>query len=106
MLALAHFGLSYDEFKEITPYELRRALRLKFRYDADLVEANTRMICDAIRMEAYHLVNIELPRGKKLRSPRQLMRFYWDNKQKVQTAEEMKAVMKAIAAYHGVRRSS
>jgi len=92
--------MSLQAFLLITPKEFYDALKDKGDYDKLEAETILIPICEAIRLDAFHQVNIQLPRGKKYRSARQLFTFYWDkvrNPKKPQTKKEMKKVMKSIA---------
>jgi hypothetical protein len=52
------------------------------------------------------LVNIQLPRGKKLRDPAKLFRFEWEKEQdyKAQDKGEMLNMVKLIAKFGGTRK--
>lgn len=95
-IAVSRFGLDMDVFLELTPYEFFHALN-----DYEQVEQSKVIpICESIRMNTLWLVNVQLPRGKRVRRAQQLMKFPWDGRQqrKAQTPEQMKNVMKMIAA--------
>ena len=88
--------MSPDQFKEITPREFFGALK----DEKDRREYKTRIIADSIRMQTLKLLNIQLPRHKKIRSEKLLWHLPWDfdaGKVKYQTAGQMKNVLKAMA---------
>lgn len=49
-------------------------------------------------MSTLWLVNVQLPKGKKIKKAENLFKFVWDKEQKNQTFAEMKNVMKVIAS--------
>ena len=94
-IALNRLGLNWDEFLFLTPREFYLALK-----DGDDLELQrVKPIADAIRFSTLWLVNIQLPRNKKIRKPEKLWTHYWDQfTNKVpQTKEQMVKTMKFIA---------
>jgi len=97
-------GVTPREFMQITPIEFHHAMVKKREFIQNENEFNlsrTKIIAETIRMETLFLVNVQLPRNKKIRKAQRLFLFDWERpdptKVKRQTREEMKAVMKAIA---------
>jgi hypothetical protein len=81
---------------ELTPYELWRALTDK----AEFEEYKIKPVAEAIRMSTLWLVNLKLPRGRKIKKVTKIMEFVWDKKtvnKKPQTLKHMKRVMGMIA---------
>lgn len=87
-------------FLELTPVEFFAAVKSKEEYDGYAVKSVIRHVCETMRLQTHWLVNIQLPKNKKIKNPRQMMRFLWDDEiiKPSQTREEMKSVMKAIAS--------
>lgn len=89
--------MPFEVFLDLTPKEFFNALYEKEKYESNIVLAQVRAICDTIRLQTFHLINVQLPKGRKYRDAKQLMRFEWDTARPAQTVEEMKQIMKAIA---------
>lgn len=90
--------MPFEQFLELTPREFSNALWERERHEEEIVTAQIKTICETIRLQTLHFVNTQLPKGKKVKNPKQLIRFQWDeNILPAQTEEEMKAMMKAIA---------
>lgn len=95
MYALARFGLPLEQFLDLSPKELFDALRERDKHDEELILGQVKVICETIRMQTAHLMNVQ---GAKIRNPKKLMKFAWESgATPAQTAEQMKATMKAIA---------
>ena len=90
--------MSQKDFLELTPKEFYYALWDKEKYDGYVVKAIIRPICDTLRKQTHLLYNLQLPKNKKVRNEKQLMRFAWDVEvtKPTQSREQMKAVMKDI----------
>lgn len=97
VFALSRFGMPFEVFLELSPKEFFSALYEKEKHEADMVLAQIKSICNVIRLQTFHLVNVQLPKGKQVRDVKQLMKFEWDKARPAQTVEEMKGIMKAIA---------
>ena len=91
------------DFYELTPVEFDEAIKdkqatIKGAYKLD--EQLTRWVCESVRLCLLFYRNST--RGKKqsaIRDPKKMFRLPWDSEmKKPQTYEEMKAVMKMIAA--------
>lgn len=97
--------MSLEVFLELTPKEFFAALKNREEYDGFTVKAVIRHVCETIRYQTFWLVNLKLPKNKKIRDPKKIMAFTWEseNVKEPQTHEEMKAVMKAISS--GAKRS-
>lgn len=93
-MALARLGVTIHEFLELTPLEFFLAVD---DYDKTK-EQEVQIIADTIRLSTWWNVNIQVKR--KIRNPKRLWSHPWDRvvEKKPQTPEEMKNVMKAIAA--------
>ena len=92
-IAVSRFGFSWDEFLDLTPREFYLALK-----DTDDFQMLAlKPICNAIRLSTYWLVNIQLPKNKKIRNPKKLWEHSWDRNELPQTKEEMIRTMKFIA---------
>lgn len=80
---------------EVTPLEFYEAIK----DDTDTRVQQVRLIADSIRMQTLWLVNIQLPRNKKIRNAKKLWQFPWDDegRKAVQNFDEMKQVLKRIA---------
>lgn len=89
--------MPFETFLDLTPKEFFDVLYDKEEHEKDIILAQVRTICDTIRLQTYHLVNVQLSEKKKIRDSKQLMKFEWDKPKPTQTAEDMKKVMKAIA---------
>ena len=91
--------MTLGAFLDITPLEFYNALIDKEKYDTHGIEATVSAICDTIRMQTWYLLNVHLPRGKKVSNEKNLMLFPWDDEdsKQPQTKEEMIATMKMIA---------
>lgn len=88
----------FEQFLDLTPYEFYEGLREKEKHEEQLVLSNVRTICETIRLQTLHLVNVQLPKGKKVSNIKKLMLFKWEKEpQPAQTQEQMKAIMKALA---------
>lgn len=97
VLALSRFGMPLNVFLDLTPKEFFNSLREREKHEGDVIMGQVRTICETIRLQTLHLLNVQLPKGKKIRQPKQIMKFKWDQAQPAQTVEEMKQIMKAIA---------
>lgn len=96
-MALSRFGLTPRQFQDISPLEFYEAIK----DDNELRKYPLRTIADSIRMQTLWLVNIQLPRGKKVRNERRLWTLPWDKPQgqkELQTVDQMRQVLKRIAA--------
>lgn len=101
--------MSLKEFLELTPKEFFEALWEREEHEEHKIIAQVRMICETIRLQTAHLLNIQLPRGKKIQRLSSLMQFDWDKKKAkpAQTKEEMKAIMKVIAGtFKGTKKKN
>lgn len=103
-IAVSRFGLSWDEFLELSPIEFHWALK-----DSNMREFNLqRSIFEAMRIQTVHLMNIS---GKSLKreitNPQQWMPFVWEKTTKSvkkQSVEEMKEILLSIIS--GVKRKN
>jgi len=97
-VALSRFGLTWDEFLDLSPVELHYALK-----DSNAREfALQRSIYESMRLQTMCLLNISGKALKKeITNPQQWMPFAWE-KVKKQSVEEMKAIMLSIVK-HGVQ---
>lgn len=88
--------MTQEEFMDLTPVEFYYAIK-----DFDDVELRRiKTSAEAIRMSTWWLVNVQLPKRKKIRKPNRIMQFWFDalpEFQKAQTKEQMVATMKLIA---------
>ena len=93
--------MTVNTFLDITPKEFYHALEYKEKYDVHIVKATIRPICETLRTQTWYLMNIQLPRGKKIVHEKKLMQFEWDAEdiRKPQTKKQMVATMKDIAMY-------
>lgn len=99
-MALSRFGLNWNEFLDLTPYELYHAVKDKEEYDTEKIQSIVRLVCETIRIHALYTINIQLPRNKKIRNGRNLWAFSWERGSTVepQTIDEMGMTMKLIAS--------
>lgn len=81
-----------DEFYDMSPKEYYHAM--KGYWDREV--RHMRQSYEVMRMHAVLTINPHLPRGKQIGDPRKLIRFTWEGV-KVQTMEEMKAMLMAMA---------
>ena len=96
-IALSRFGLSVNQFLDITPLEFWLAIKDKDEYELSKIKP----VCEAIRMETWWLYNAAVDRRSKIRKKERLMTFPWDKERslkKPQTREEMKDVMKLMSS--------
>jgi hypothetical protein len=90
--------MPFEQFLDLTPFEFYEALREREDHEDQLTLAYVRTICETVRLQTYHLVNIQLPKGKKISNVKKLMLFKWEKEpQPAQTQDQMKAIMKALA---------
>lgn len=97
--------MSVRSFLELTPNEFYLALKSKNDYDGLLIETEVKFVCETIRQQTLHQVNIHLQRKDRYKDPTKLFGFSWDKETKKrgkepQTKEEMLAVMKLLAGTH------
>lgn len=92
-MALSRFGMSADAFTDISPREFYLALK----DDAQTKQEQAKIVCETLRMQTWYLVNLELPQHKRIRKPRHLMSFPWDERMVAQTPEEMRRMFRLIA---------
>ncbi len=60
--------------------------------------ARIRPICETIRISTLWLVNVQLPRKKRINRVEKLWKHIWEKEdKKPQTLQEMKSIMKVIA---------
>lgn len=103
-MALMQFGITPDDFYDLCPCELSYAVfhkQKEINIQVELEQNKTRIITDCIRMAATILYNnTRPPKTPAIRNPKKLFGLPWDNEHKKipQTREQMKAVMKIIAA--------
>lgn len=85
-------------FLDLTPAEFYTSLWEKEQHEEDVVIAQVRIVCETIRLQTAHLINIQTGKGHKIRNVKKLMRFQWEQEvQPAQTKEEMIGMMKMIA---------
>lgn len=100
-IAVSRFGLTLDQFLQLTPLEFWLAIKDKDEYELSKIKP----VCEAIRMQTWWLYNVAADRRSKIRKKERLMAFPWDKERelkKPQTREEMKDTMKLMAS--GKRR--
>lgn len=78
------------------------SIRDREKYDKKLNELIYQPLAETIRMQTMHLFNVAVTKGR-ISDPRKLMRFPWDEEKEPQTKEQMKQVMKDIAAYYNAK---
>jgi hypothetical protein len=84
-IALSKFGLMPDQFLKLTPRQFSFALDDAFKKE----ERRERFELEKMRLQTFHLVNIQLDRKNKISDIRKLMPFAWEKvKVHVPTAED------------------
>jgi hypothetical protein len=92
--------MPFKEFLELTPVEFYTSLWEREKHEENVVLAQIRTICETIRLQTYHLMNVQLPRGHKIKDYKKLGTFTWERVPKpAQSFEEMKGIMKAMAKH-------
>lgn len=92
-MAVARLHITAQDFYRMTPVEYYYAMK-EYGKGQEFFHHTT---YEAMRVQTWMLVNLQLDRGKKINDPRRLMPFNWDTPQKPQTVEEMKKILYAIA---------
>lgn len=89
------FHYTPTQFYLLSPVEFHYAIK----DDRMRQEQNTRDTFDAMRLQTWVLVNMQVKKGHQLSQPEKLFTFPWDKKkeQKTQSLDEMKAALMAIA---------
>src|SRR5262245_54082658 len=77
--ALSRFGMPLEQFLELTPREFFDALWEREQHEQDVVTAQVRIICETIRMQTAHLLNIQLPKLRKIDDLKKIMTFKWES---------------------------
>lgn len=101
-MAIAHLGLNYTEFYELSPVEFYWALK----YWRDTKQSEGHNLYEAIRLGAVLIVNPQLPRGKKFKTPEEYVKFAWEEDGPTtpaagkQSVEAMKNTMLSFAKRH------
>ncbi len=103
-MALARFGISYRAFLDITPREFYLALEDDGKQKKDKMDAVVRPICETIRLQTFHLVNVQLAKKDQVTDEKRLIPFPWDRERfKQQSKQGMVTTMKSIAAYYKLK---
>lgn len=92
--------MKFEDFLDLTPKEFFEALWEREEFEEKRIVAHIRPICETIRMQTLHLMNIQLPKGEKIYNLKRLMKFKWEKEEETrpaQTFESMRSIMKAIA---------
>lgn len=98
--------MSPEAYLAMTPLEFFLALKNQDKYEMDKAEAHFRPLMEAIRLQTYHQVNIQLGKKDKIRNPKRLMEFSWDTDTKPQTVEGMKKVVDSIRKYYRYKKKN
>jgi DnaJ-domain-containing protein 1 len=93
-MALSRFQLDWDQFLQLTPLEFFLALEDNEQTETQKIQ----IIAEGIRLSTWWLVNLQVK--KKIRRPEKLWGLPTDGmaRKEPQTRDQMKNVMKAIAA--------
>ena len=88
-------GLSVEQFEDITPYELDKALRDHSEYHF----AHTKQLMNINRFVGLVLRNKGYAIGDQIRQPKKFYQFYWEEEDKVHipTREEWAALDRKYA---------
>jgi len=99
-MVLSYLGaMSVEDFFQLTPREIDDAIYHKNRTE----ESKLRAVLEVLRLQTYWGINKYKQKGEKRTKKEVLMLFPWDEepKRRLQTADEMKQMMKALArSYH------
>ena len=90
-------GITVDDFYKMSPKEFYFALKSKRDWAQAEIELKYRQDYEVARFHALLVINPTLEKGKQLKSPKDLVRFAWEEEEKPQTVEQMKAVMMGLA---------
>ena len=73
-MVLSRLKLTPPQFYDLTPVEFYEALS-----DHELeIENNRRFELEKMRIQTFYLINIQLPISKRLKQPKELISFEWE----------------------------
>ena len=102
-IAIARFGMTSNEFYQLTPIEFHYALK-----DCEATQKAyfepVKLICEVLRMVAMTVYNSAYgrKRAQLIKDPAKLIQFSWEKTQ-VQTVDQMKAFIVGLAHIKGVK---
>jgi len=93
---VAVLGITIEDFYNMTPKEFSQALKFKYERESQELDYNMKLQYVVARFQAVLLINPQLPKGKWIRDPCELVRFHWEA-EKVQSVDEMKRFLQGMA---------
>jgi len=99
-IAIGRFGLTSNEFYELTPIEFHYALK----HHENAYFEPLKMVCSVLRMIAVVVYNSAYGRKRSdtIKDPSKLIQFAWE-KPKVQTVEQMKDLIVGLSHIKGIK---